>query len=177
MATRLALDKAKKVAEHLPDAEFILGADTVVAKDGSILGKPASRDEARKMLEELRDNWHEVFTGIAMIDQRNERTISDSCVSHVPMRKYSDVELEKYLDSGSPMDKAGAYGIQDVNFHPVPVERLKGCYTNVMGLPLCLVVEKLRQWEVEPPFDATHGCTKENVDGCAVYPIIVEQMR
>lgn len=177
MATRLALEKAQKVAEKLPDTRLILGADTIVVKDDRVLGKPSSRDEARGILKELRDGWHMVITGIAIIDQRRGRVITDSCISHVPMREYSDGELESYLDSGSPMDKAGAYGIQDADFHPVPLEKLKGCYANVMGLPLCLVMEALHELEIEPPFDATHGCTKENVAECAVYPMIVEQIK
>jgi MAF protein len=177
MATRLAVDKAKKVGEALPDVGIVLGADTVVALGEKVLGKPASREEARTILNELRGGWHEVITGIALLDQSSEKLITDCCISQVPMREYSDHEVEAYLASGSPMDKAGAYGIQDGDFRPVPVERLKGCFTNVMGLPLCMVVENLRHLEIEPPFDATNGCNKSNIDGCAVYPMIVEQTR
>lgn len=176
MATRLAVEKAERAAAALTDVDYVLGADTVVALGDEVLGKPATRQEAGEMLRKLRGKSHQVITGVAFVDQRGGRSKTDACTSQVPMREYSDPELEAYLDSGSPMDKAGAYGIQDEGFQPVPLHGLRGCYANVMGLPLCLVVEHWIEWGVEPPFNAAHGCDRIDIQGCMVYPLITERL-
>jgi MAF protein len=114
----------------------VLAADTVVVLDDSILGKPADDAEAIAMLNALRGRVHRVLTGVAVaMDGEVVRT----CVTEtrVWMRAYGADEVERYIRSGIPFDRAGAYGIQDVEFRPV--ERIEGCYTNVVGLPLCEV--------------------------------------
>jgi MAF protein len=116
--------------------ELVLAADTVVVLDGAVLGKPADPDEARAMLMSLRDRSHRVLTGLAMV-RVGEIAWSSVVETTVWMRAYGDTELDDYVRSGSPLDKAGAYGIQDASFRPV--NRIVGCYTNVVGLPLCEV--------------------------------------
>jgi len=130
---RLALRKARAVAARVREA-VVLAADTVVILDGAALGKPADAREARAMLRRLRGREHEVITGVAVLDSRTGREASTSVVSRVRMAVYSDTTLEGYVASGAPLDKAGAYAIQDLG--GALVERLAGSYTNVVGLPV-----------------------------------------
>lgn len=141
---RMAVQKAQKSAGQYP-GQVILAADTTVADGNEILGKPVDRADARRMLEQLRGRIHYVHTGIAVVDP-NGRVIQDICTTPVKMREYTSRELDAYLDSGDPMDKAGAYAIQHKGFHPV-VE-MKGCFACVIGLPLCHVVRALRTLEL-----------------------------
>jgi nucleoside triphosphate pyrophosphatase len=130
---RLALRKAHAVAARADEA-VVLAADTVVVLDGVALGKPADAAEARLMLRRLRGREHDVITGVALVDGRTGREASISVVSRVRMAAYSDATLEAYVASGAPLDKAGAYAIQDLG--GALVERLAGSYTNVVGLPV-----------------------------------------
>ena len=115
---------------------IVLAADTVVVLNGAILGKPGDDSEATAMLTSLRDRAHRVFTGVALAAM-GEIVWSSVVTTTVWMRGYGDHEMERYIRSGSPLDKAGAYGIQDADFRPV--ERIEGCLANVVGLPLCEV--------------------------------------
>ena len=115
---------------------IVLAADTVVVLNGAILGKPGDDSEAKAMLTSLRGRVHRVLTGVALA-ALGEIVWSSVVTTTVWMREYGDDELERYIRSGSPLDKAGAYGIQDANFRPV--ERIEGCLANVVGLPLCEV--------------------------------------
>ena len=123
-------------------ARVVVGGDTVVVADGRILGKPADADEARAMLRTLRGREHQVITGVCLLDLASRRITTEAVETRVWMRDYSDDEIERYVRSGSPLDKAGAYGIQDESFHPA--DRIEGCYLNVVGLPLCAVARGLR---------------------------------
>ncbi len=139
---RLALAKARAVAEVLASAPAtVLGADTLVVLDGRILGKPADPDEARAMLALLRGRRHEVLTAVAVVDPRGG-SITDLAVTGVWMRAYDETDVDAYVDSGDPLDKAGAYAIQHRGFRPV--QRLEGSETNVIGLPLALVDRLIR---------------------------------
>jgi septum formation protein len=129
----LALRKARAVAARAVEA-VVVAADTVVVLDGTALGKPADAREARAMLRRLRGREHEVITGVAVVDSRTGREASISVVSRVRMAAYSDATLEAYVATGAPLDKAGAYAIQDLG--GALVERLVGSYTNVVGLPV-----------------------------------------
>jgi septum formation protein len=129
---RLALRKARAVAAGARDA-VVLAADTVVVVDGVVLGKPAGPDEARAMLRRLRGRVHEVVTGVAVVDAAG-REASRSVTTRVLMAAYSDATLHAYAASGAPLDKAGAYAIQDRD--GALVDGLAGSYTNVVGLPL-----------------------------------------
>lgn len=131
-AANLALSKACQVAADNPDA-LVIGADTIVVRD-TILGKPAHRREAVEMLLKLQGSTHEVITGVALVDAGNSyiRTFAEStCVEMMPLTLN---QIEAYVDTGEPMDKAGAYGIQ--GSASVFIPKIQGCYFNVMGLPL-----------------------------------------
>ena len=150
LAHRIALAKAETVAQLRPDAH-VLAADTIVCLGRHIFGKPADEQEARNMLVALRGKPHRVVTGIALLPPRPADPIVAHINTSVLMRPYSDDEIDNYIATGSPMDKAGAYGIQDTDFHPAaPVN---GCYFNVVGLPLCAVSEMLRQAGFPPVVD------------------------
>jgi len=120
--------------------EVILAADTLVVADGAILGKPADADGARSMLERLRGRAHEVLTGVAL-RAANDLRWGGVVSTRVVIRDYTDPEIEAYVGRGEPFDKAGGYAVQDELFRPV--ERLEGCYLNVVGLPLCAVAAGL----------------------------------
>ena len=137
---RLSLEKAREVARSCGDAT-VLGADTSVVVDGTVLGKPADEGEAVRMLTLLRGREHEVITGVTVLEGPSGRAVSSSRSTHVTMRRYSDREIEEYVLSGEPMDKAGAYAVQDPDFRPA--SGLEGCYLNAMGLPLCDVLTLL----------------------------------
>lgn len=137
LTQRLATSKALRVAQ---DAEgehgLVLAADTIVVLEDTILNKPADHHEALLMLTGLRGRDHRVLTGVALT-VRGQLAWSSVVETTVWMRSYTLQEMARYVASGLPLDKAGGYGIQDGNFKPV--ERIDGCYTNVVGLPLCEV--------------------------------------
>ena len=122
---------------------FLISADTVVVLDGNILGKPASMREAKSMLENLSDAWHEVTTGVAILDSRTGTLSADSESSFVRTRPFTSEEIDVYASGNEPYDKAGGYAVQDDRFRPVL--RTEGCYLNIVGLPLCLVLTMLRR--------------------------------
>ena len=132
-AEALARAKARAVGRRVPDA-LVLGADTIVVIDGDRLGKPADAGEARQVLGRLRGRVHEVVTGVALVDARSGREASTAVVSRVLMARYTDRVIEAYVASGAPLDKAGAYAIQDLGGELV--DAVVGPYTNVIGLPL-----------------------------------------
>ncbi len=129
----LAYDKALSVAKGLKGASIVIGADTIVVKDG-ILGKPVNEEEAFAMLKSLQGGWHEVITGVALISPLENRYLKGYEKTNVKMRSLNDREIMSYIKTGEPMDKAGAYGIQGMG--ALLVERIDGCYFNVVGLPL-----------------------------------------
>lgn len=147
LVEELALAKAKEVSTRLGRG-FVLGADTVVVLDGAVLEKPSDPDDARRMLAMLAGRWHEVYTGLALIgaDAAQARTAHER--TRVKFRSLLPAEIEAYVRTGEPLDKAGAYGIQ--GFGAALVERVDGCYTNVVGLPLARLVSLLREggWRV-----------------------------
>ena len=135
---RLAELKALAVPAG-PD-ETVLGADTTVVIDGEMLGKPADAADARCMLERLSGRQHEVVTGICL--KRGVEVIRDCAVTKVWFARMSAREIEEYVSSGEPMDKAGAYAIQGLASKFI--EKIDGCYCNVVGLPVALVFRNLR---------------------------------
>jgi MAF protein len=134
-----------------PDARrLLIAADTTVALDGAILGKPATPDEARQMLFSLRGREHDVFTAACVIDLGDGRELAHVHHARVLMRDYCPAEIDAYVAGGDPLDKAGAYGIQ----HPFnAVSGLRGCYLGVMGLSLCDLIPLLRQLDAPDRFD------------------------
>lgn len=131
---RLALAKAGPVAEAIPGA-LTLAADTIVVLDGQILGKPRDEQEARQMLRSLSGRTHTVFTGIALMHSESDRAVTASVATDVTFSELADDEIASYVATGSPMDKAGAYGIQD-DHGALFISRIDGDYYNVVGLPL-----------------------------------------
>jgi len=149
LARWLAVEKARGI---LPDAaeQIVITADTTVLLDGAILGKPRDAAHARELLLSLRDRWHRVITGVAVsaIVDGQPLIRSASCTTPVLMRPYSEEEIAAYIASGDPLDKAGAYGIQHPGFQPTA--QIHGCYLNVVGLPLCTLVNLLAAFGVHP---------------------------
>jgi len=139
---RLAEGKAREAASRAA-GRFFIGADTIVLCDGEILGKPADNDAATIMLRKLSGRKHHVITGFAVIDRESGRAIKRSVSTEVFFRLLGDAEIAAYVASGCPLDKAGAYAIQ--GGAAAMVTRINGSYTNVVGLPLCEVIEVLRE--------------------------------
>ena len=134
---RVARDKARVAAERIasqPSPAICIGADTAVVLGSHVLGKPASVEDARWMLRELSGQTHEVLTGLSLISASDHREASHVETTRVTFAELSESEIEKYVASGEPFDKAGAYGIQGLGGRYVT--RIEGCYFNVMGLPL-----------------------------------------
>ena len=142
---RLSARKAAAIAETAGDGAVVVAADTVVVLEDRVLGKPRSADEAREMLRSLSGRPHQVMTGMTVL--RSGRAQTDTVVTDVHFRPLEAAEIEAYVASGEPMDKAGAYGIQGLA--SVFVDRLDGDYYNVMGLPLCRLCQMLRAAGVE----------------------------
>ncbi|MEQ9103677.1 MAG: Maf family protein [Rhodothermales bacterium] len=134
LVRRLASEKAREVSYSHEDA-LVLGADTVVVLDGAILGKPEDADDARAMLARLSGRTHVVYTGIALEHGRSRRSVSHASRTHVTMDVLSPDEIADYVSGGSPMDKAGAYGIQE-DRGAMFVAGIEGDYYTVVGLPL-----------------------------------------
>lgn len=145
-AKDVATLKATKVSRDVVEG-VILGTDTVVEISGLILGKPTGRDSARDMLRLLSGRVHRVITGFTIIDSRSKRLISDSVITAVKFRRLREKDIEDYLDRGEYMDKAGAYAIQGYasNF----IEYIRGCYYNVMGLPIERIIGALKHLLLE----------------------------
>ena len=134
---RLARLKAEQVRAAAP-RDLVLGADTIVVVDSDILNKPASSDEALAMLRRLRGRWHTVFTGVALADGATHRTVVGHESTDVRFHAWDDDFLRRYVATGECMDKAGAYAIQGLG--ALLVREIRGCFYNVMGLPIgCLV--------------------------------------
>lgn len=138
----LANRKATPVANAHPSA-LVLAADTIVIHDGDVLGKPQSAREAQKMLRRLSDQLHIVYTGVSLHHIDSDRTVTTGVSTEITFAPLTDAEIRTYVESESPMDKAGAYGIQD-HTGPLFVQHLNGDYYNVVGLPLRTLYEILR---------------------------------
>jgi len=143
-ARSLARAKARAVQARRPGA-VVIGADTVVVKDGVVLGKPRDPAEAESMLRRLSGSAHQVITGVAVVDEQEEYV--DHEVTTVWFRRLREEEIREYVASGEPMDKAGAYAIQGLG--AVLVARIEGDYYNVVGLPLTKTVLALRRFGIE----------------------------
>ncbi len=140
---RMAREKAEVIAKQFP-GRFVLGADTEVIVDGEVLGKPADAADAARMLRMLSGRSHLVTTGVILVGNGIDDTRSET--TEVTFASLSEREIQDYVASGEPMDKAGAYGIQGIASRWVT--RVDGCYFNVVGLPVPLVYRLLRQYKV-----------------------------
>jgi septum formation protein len=140
-AESLARQKARGVSAVVPPS-IILAADTIVVRDGEIMGKPRDREDAVAMLRRLSGRGHQVVTGVCLLDMVGRRELVESEVTTVYFRQLSELEISRYVDSGEPFDKAGGYGIQGLG--GVLVSRIEGCFYNVVGLPLSKLQEMLQ---------------------------------
>jgi len=145
-AASLALKKAMAVAKKHQKG-LVLGADTIVVLDDKILGKPHTFEEAQEMLTSLSGRWHRVFTGLSLVDASTKRYVSDFEESRVKFKELSSLEIQNYIKTGEPMDKAGAYGIQGKG--ALFVEKIEGDYYNIVGLPLFRLSKMLAQFDIK----------------------------
>lgn len=145
LVTKLALHKASDVARKLEQG-LVIGADTLVVLGDTIFGKPSGPEEAVKMLSILNGKIHSVYTGIAMVQVPSGQTEVGYSETKVKFRTLPKEEIQSYVATGEPLDKAGAYGIQGKG--GVLVEGIEGCFFNVMGLPLSKLVEMLQKFEI-----------------------------
>jgi septum formation protein len=146
-AAALALKKALYVAGQVPDG-VIIGADTIVVLGGEMMGKPDGRRDAVRMLRALSGRTHSVVTGIALVERPSGRQMTGTERTDVTFRDLPLSEIEEYVSGGSPLDKAGAYGIQD-DYGAVFVTRIEGCFYNVVGLPLSRLHTALREFQAD----------------------------
>ncbi|MFP3854371.1 MAG: Maf family protein [Anaerolineales bacterium] len=161
MVRRLSLEKAEQAIVQFEDGRWVMAADTTVVHQGKILGKPADEAEALDMLMSLRQGSHQVITAVTLIERQSGQSLTCATTTDLVMRDYHRDEVARYVAGGSPMDKAGGYGIQDEGFSPVDMERFEGCFTNVMGLPLCTVGRMLDHFHAEG--------SEELIDACYAY--------
>ena len=141
---RLSIDKAKEVSEREDvTGRWFIGSDTIVLQNGKILGKPADDTDAAIMLRTLSGSSHQVLSGYAIFDRQTDELVADVVSTSVTFRELTASEIAGYIASGEPMDKAGSYAIQGIG--GVFVESIDGSYNNVVGMPLCQVVQVLKR--------------------------------
>jgi septum formation protein len=142
---RISLEKALSVAEGLPQSNgsWVIAADTIVVIDSEILGKPRGAEEARRMLERLSGREHQVITGFSVVMVKSRDFTQQSVESWVKLKRLTSEEIEGYLKTREPFDKAGGYAVQGIG--SFMVERINGSYTNVVGLPICELIQVLRE--------------------------------
>lgn len=143
----LALRKAKRVVDTGDMPGIVIGADTIVVADGKILGKPDSIEDAYNMIKMLQGRYHNVITGVALIDSDTGRTIVDYQKTKVKIKTLSDSQIIKYLNKEKVFDKAGSYAIQ--GYGSVIVEKIDGCYFNVVGLPVSKLYDMLKKFGID----------------------------
>lgn len=170
--TRLAALKALAVADMLRPEGVAVAADTTVVDGLAIMGKPRDATEAVQMLQQLRGRTHQVYTAIAILFHGSRDPIVDVCMTHVPMRNYTNEEIFAYIATGDPFDKAGAYAIQHQKFNPVA--SLEGCYANVVGLPLCHLTRMLEKHAIPARTDVPRNCQRTLNYDCPVYSQILQ---
>ncbi|HEX7571499.1 MAG TPA: Maf family protein [Bacteroidota bacterium] len=154
-AAGLALRKALHVAESIPEG-VIVGADTIVVLEGEMLGKPDGPRDAVRMLSALSGRTHAVVTGFALVDRPSGRQMTGAERTDVTFRELPLSEIEEYVEGGSPLDKAGAYGIQD-DYGAVFVTRIEGCFYNVVGLPLSRLHTALQEFQTDRTIKKERG--------------------
>lgn len=142
LAKRLSKGKAEAVAKNYKDA-VVIGGDTFIAYEGKMLGKPHTAEKAREMLKMLSGKQHSVFSGIAIIDGKTGKTISEAVETKVFFRDLSNKEIDYYIGTGEPLDRAGSYAINEIG--GILVEKIEGDYYNVMGLPLGKLLAMLKE--------------------------------
>ncbi|HII4512915.1 Maf-like protein [Clostridium perfringens] len=142
----LSRNKAIEVSKRLNEPSIVIAADTVVFQDGKVLEKPKNEEDAFSMLSSLSGNTHKVYSGICLINTYDDTVVTDCDCTEVKFSELSLRQIRNYINSGEPMDKAGAYGIQGLG--GAFVEGIKGCYYNVMGLPLNKLYKALENYDI-----------------------------
>ncbi|MBM52722.1 MAG: hypothetical protein CL485_07015 [Acidobacteria bacterium] len=148
MVRRLSAEKALAVAADM-ESGLVIGADSTVVFEGQAVGKPLDDDDARRMLQQLSGTTHHVSTGITVVDAASGKTLSDAMTSQITLRELSEQEIEASIASGVPRDKAGAYAVQDTELRPA--SDWEGCYNNIVGLPVCRLLEMLQELGYQLP--------------------------
>ncbi len=169
--TRMAQEKADKAASSVSRGNIVITADTIVVDGDEILGKPSHKQDAWNMLQRLRGRTHQVYTAVSVVDSDSGNNYTDICITDVSMRPYSPEEISAYIFSGDPMDKAGAYAIQNKDFNPV--ENITGCFANVVGLPLCHLTRLLRKFEIYPTNNLVATCQESLEFNCAIWNTVL----
>lgn len=164
---RLAQEKARACQRQAGFGAVILAADTTVADGDEIIGKPRDREDALRILRQLRGRTHLVYTAIVVGVPSRGLTTEELCSTEVRMRRYSDEDLQAYVESGDPLDKAGAYAIQNPQFDPV--QKISGCYASVMGLPLCHLERSLRRLGFGARKGIPYRCMRELAYTCPIF--------
>lgn len=142
----LSRNKAIEVSKRLNEPSIVIAADTVVFKDGKVLEKPKNEEDAFSMLSSLSGNTHKVYSGICLINTYDDTVVTDYDCTEVRFSELNTRQIRNYINSGEPMDKAGAYGIQGLG--GAFVEGINGCYYNVMGLPLNKLYKALENYDI-----------------------------
>lgn len=142
----LSRNKAIEVSKRLNEPSIVIAADTVVFQDGKVLEKPENEEDAFSMLSSLSGNTHKVYSGICLINTYDDTVVTDCDCTEVRFSELNPRQIRNYINSGEPMDKAGAYGIQGLG--GAFVEGIKGCYYNVMGLPLNKLYKALENYDI-----------------------------
>lgn len=142
----LSRNKAIEVSKRLNEPSIVIAADTVVFQDGKVLEKPKNEEDAFSMLSSLSGNTHKVYSGICLINTYDDTVVTDCDCTEVKFSELNPRQIRNYINSGEPMDKAGAYGIQGLG--GAFVEGIKGCYYNVMGLPLNKLYKALENYDM-----------------------------
>ena len=142
----LSRNKAIEVSKRLNEPSIVIAADTVVFQNGKVLGKPKNEEDAFSMLSSLSGNTHKVYSGICLINTYDDTVVTDCDCTEVKFSELNPRQIRNYINSGEPMDKAGAYGIQGLG--GAFVEGIKGCYYNVMGLPLNKLYKALENYDM-----------------------------
>jgi septum formation protein len=141
----LSFRKANAVAATLSQG-IVIGSDTIVVLRGAILGKPEDEADAFRMLNQLQGQTHEVYTGVTCMDAANPKVVTNHRKTAVTMRSMTDDQILRYIATGEPMDKAGSYAIQGIG--ATLVDQIEGCYFNVVGLPLALLTDQLKEFDI-----------------------------
>ncbi|MBS6506600.1 MAG: septum formation inhibitor Maf [Paraclostridium bifermentans] len=141
LVLRLAFEKCMSVAQNNP-SDLVIGADTIVVLDNEILGKPKNEEEAFKTLSKLSNREHQVITGMSIVNLENEKKLVDYAISNVKFKKLTDQDIKDYISTKECLDKAGSYGIQ--GYGALLVEKIKGDYFNIVGLPISKLSDILK---------------------------------
>ena len=143
---RVASDKVA-VASQSVKKGIVIAADTIVVIDNAILGKPVDKRDAERMISTLQGKIHQVMTGLAVMSAGSKKMLTGLSITKVWFRALAETDIHSYVETGEPLDKAGAYGIQGIG--ALLVDKIEGCYFNVVGLPISLLGEMLRSFDID----------------------------